>query len=247
MAFNLKEYILYRTEIKRELFNAEVDENFKAVANPWVATRVYEPGHIVYHPVEVIPATGATTQALAWFRAKKRTTQGIFELTEWDMVGGVGTGDLTIQGSNSFGKVTVNYTGATGTFQAGNDFTLSSSVPNDTLRLVAGQGASLQYDSTTNTVKILNTNSTGEINNGVNIGTGTHEDVYAGLSGTNLKFKGFKSGNSIISVTTDTVTNNIQHTVIQGNIGLENLNSGSPTANLLSDVFYTASTPGNGD
>ena len=149
MAFNLKEYILYRTEIKRELFNAEVDENFKAVANPWIGTRVYEQGHIVYHPVEVISSTGPTTQALAWFRAKQRTTQGIFELTEWDMVGGVGTGDLTIQGSNSFGKITVNYTGATGPFQSGNDFTLSSSVPNDTLRLIAGQGASLQYDSTT--------------------------------------------------------------------------------------------------
>ena len=35
MAFNLKEYIIYRNEVKRELFNGEVDENFKAVANPW--------------------------------------------------------------------------------------------------------------------------------------------------------------------------------------------------------------------
>ena len=60
MAFNLKEYILYRTEIKRELFNAEVDENFKAVSNPWVPTRVYEIGHIVYHPVEVVSSTGST-------------------------------------------------------------------------------------------------------------------------------------------------------------------------------------------
>jgi len=32
MAFNLKEYIIYRTEVKRELFNGEVDDNFKAVA-----------------------------------------------------------------------------------------------------------------------------------------------------------------------------------------------------------------------
>ena len=127
MSFNLKEYILYRTEIKRELFNAEVDENFKAVANPWVNTRVYEKGHIVYHPVEVTEATGTTSEVLAWFRAKTRTTQGVFELTEWDVVGGIGTGDLTVQGSNSFGRVTVNYTGATGPLQSGNDFVLSSS------------------------------------------------------------------------------------------------------------------------
>lgn len=34
-SFNLQEYILFRTEIKRELTNAEVDTNFKMVANPW--------------------------------------------------------------------------------------------------------------------------------------------------------------------------------------------------------------------
>ena len=50
MAFNLQEYILFRTEIKRELTNAEVDTNFQMVSNPWVDSRVYEIGNIVYHP-----------------------------------------------------------------------------------------------------------------------------------------------------------------------------------------------------
>ena len=58
MAFNLKEYIIYRTEVQRELFNGEVDENFKAVANPWVDNRSYDTGHVVYHPVEVVISAG---------------------------------------------------------------------------------------------------------------------------------------------------------------------------------------------
>ena len=41
-SFNLQEYILFRTEIKRELTNAEVDTNFKMVSNPWESTRIYE-------------------------------------------------------------------------------------------------------------------------------------------------------------------------------------------------------------
>ena len=61
MAFNLKEYILFRTEIKRELFNEEVDTNFQMVSNPWVATRRYEKGNIVYHPVTIESSTGSPT------------------------------------------------------------------------------------------------------------------------------------------------------------------------------------------
>ena len=116
MAFNLKEYIIYRNEVKRELFNGEVDENFKAVANPWVDNRTYDAGHVVYHPVEVVDATGGTstkTEALAWWRANTRTVQGVFETSEWDLIGGIGTGDLTVTGSNSFGKIVLNYTGFT--------------------------------------------------------------------------------------------------------------------------------------
>ena len=133
MAFNLKEYIIYRNEVKRELFNVEVDENFKAVANPWVDNRTYDEGHVVYHPVEIIDATGGTSvasEALAWWRANKRTTQGVFETSEWDIIGGIGTGDLTVTGSNSYGKIIVNYTGAA-SYQSNNDFTLSSSIPKE--------------------------------------------------------------------------------------------------------------------
>ena len=75
MAFNLQEYILFRLEVQRELFNGEVDTNFKMVANPWVAYRVYEEGNIVYHPVEIEPevsgSTGQPEQHLAWWRANR--------------------------------------------------------------------------------------------------------------------------------------------------------------------------------
>ena len=143
MAFNLKEYIIYRNEVKRELLNGEVDENFKAVANPWVDNRTYEEGHVVYHPVEVTDVTGGTSiesEALAWWRANKRTTQGIFDTSEWDLIGGIGTGDLTLGASFGYGKIIVNYTGVTPNLQAGNDFTLSSTIANDTFRLIAGPG-----------------------------------------------------------------------------------------------------------
>jgi len=167
MAFNLKEYILYRTEINRELFNSEVDTNFKSVANPWVEERVYEEGNIVYHPVTVELATGSEEEALAWWRANRRTTQGSFDTNEWDLIGGVGTGDITIGAQPGFGKIVVNYTRTTGTFQAGNDAVLSATVPNDTTRLIGGAGINLQYDTTTTTVKIINSGSVGEANHGV--------------------------------------------------------------------------------
>ena len=175
MAFNLKEYIIYRNEVKRELFNGEVDENFKAVANPWVDNRTYDEGHIVYHPVEIVDVTGGTSvssEALAWWRANKRTTQGVFETSEWDLVGGIGTGDLTVTGSNSFGKILVNYTGATPLLQSNPDVTLSSTIPNDTFRLIAGDGVQIQYDSSVNAIKLINTSAGGEINQGLNVGIG---------------------------------------------------------------------------
>ena len=87
MAFNLKEYILFRTEIKRELTNAEVDTNFKMVANPWEDDRIYEVGNIVYHPVIVDdPNTTGEDQVLAWWRANTRTTQAVFVLFRQEMM-----------------------------------------------------------------------------------------------------------------------------------------------------------------
>ena len=48
---DLQEYIKFRTELGRELFNSEVDDNFKMVSNPWSATRQYVEGNIVYKEI----------------------------------------------------------------------------------------------------------------------------------------------------------------------------------------------------
>lgn len=250
MSFNLKEYILFRTELKRELLNFEVDNNFKMVANPWVANRIYDPGNIVYHPVEVqnpTGNTGSTTEVLAWWRANKRTTQSIFDINEWDLVGGIGTGDITINAANGFGQIRVNYTGPTGSWQTANDGLLAATNPNGFLNLVAGSGVNLQYDTTTNSLKIINLGSIGEVNHGVNIGSGI--DVFAGMVGTDLSFRGFGLGptsSSALTVAFDPVNDNIEYSLNEGNIQLENLNSGSPTLDRLSDVQYPTS-PANGD
>ena len=136
-SFNLQEYILFRTEIKRELTNGEVDTNFQMVSNPWVTTRIYEIGNIVYHPVIVDdPATTGEDQVLAWWRSNIRTTQGVFDTSQWDMIGGIGSGNINIQGANSFGKIRVNSTAATGTLSTGNDAFVNSLNPNDTFNFI---------------------------------------------------------------------------------------------------------------
>ena len=250
MAFNLQEYILFRLEVQRELFNGEVDTNFKMVANPWVAYRVYEEGNIVYHPVEIEPevsgSTGQPEQHLAWWRANKRTTLGVFLTSEWDLIGGIGAGDITVQGADSFGKFLINST-VPAVFNATSDVLIESQNPNDTLKLVAGPGISLLHDVATQSVRIDNLGATGEVNNGVNIGLGSPEDVYAGMIGTDLSFKGFtaaNTGSNILSVSS-TVNNNIEYQVDEGAIDLANLNAGSPTMDMLSDVSYSGLA--NGD
>ena len=244
MAFNLTEYIIYRNEVKRELFNGEVDENFKAVANPWVDNRTYNTGHIIYHPVEVTDPTGSTsivTETLVWWRANKRTTQGTFVTSEWDVIGGIGTGDVTVGASNSYGKIIVNYTGVTPSLGAANDVLLNSTIANDTFRLIAGDGVQLQYDTTVNAVKLINTSAGGEINQGTNIGIGG-QNVFGGMNGTTLEFRGFSSSNSdvalgnALSVATDTANKNINYNFDSGNVDLATLNSGAPTLDMLSDV-----------
>jgi len=250
MSFNLKEYILFRTEVKRELFNGEVDENFKAVANPWVDDRTYEEGHIVYHPVEVIEPTGGTSvssEALVWWRANKRTTRGVFDPNEWDIIGGIGSGDITVGASPGFGKVVLNYTGATGTFQTTDDGTLLSTTPNDTFRLIAGPGMSLQYDTSTNSIKLVNTGASGEVNQGTNIGVGGN-NLFAGMSGTTLTFRGLTATNTSgapLTANVDGVNNNVVYNFDEGEVDLANLNSGSPTISMLSDV--NAPSPSNSD
>lgn len=250
MAFNLQEYILFRLEVQRELFNGEVDTNFKMVANPWVNYRVYEEGNIVYHPVEIEPevsgSTGQPEQHLAWWRANRRTTLGVFLTSEWDLIGGIGAGDITVQGADSFGKFLINST-VPAVFNGTSDVLIESQTPNDTLKLVAGPGISLLHDVATQSVRIDNLGATGEVNNGVNIGLGPHEDVYDGMAGTDLSFKGFtasNTGSTILSVSS-TVNNNIEYQVDEGAIDLANLNAGSSTMDMLSDVSYSGLA--NGD
>ena len=252
-SFNLQEYILFRTEIKRELTNAEVDTNFKMVANPWEDDRVYEIGNIVYHPVIVDdPSTTGEDQVLAWWRANVRTTQGVFNTAQWDMIGGIGSGNINIQGANGFGKIKVNSTSAPGSLQSGNDALIQSTTPNDTFNFIAGQGMQLQYNLSSKTIKVINTlaSNPGEVNVGENIGLGTgHQDVYSGKVGVNLQFRGFQSTNTTnaagnaLTISTDSAQKNIEYNFNEGNVNLAALNSGAPLITMLSDVSTNAPNP----
>jgi hypothetical protein len=157
MAFNLNEYILFRTEIQRELLNSEVDENFRAVANPWVTTRWYEEGHIVYHPVTVtLPPgspSGSSDQRLVWWRANQKTTQGIFDTTQWDIIGGVGVGDITVHTEPSFGNIIVNSTLSTAPFSSAPDGSLQAPSQNSVLRFVPGENMAMQWDAFTKSIR----------------------------------------------------------------------------------------------
>ena len=249
-SFNLQEYILFRTEIKRELTNNEVDTNFKMVSNPWEDTRIYEIGNIVYHPVIVDdPATTGEDQVLAWWRANVRTTQGVFNTAQWDMIGGIGSGNINIQGANGFGRINVNSTIATGALQTGSDAVVTSTSPNDIFNLIAGQGMQLQYNLASKSIKIINTlaSNPGEVNVGENIGTGsTQQGIYAGKSGVNLQFYGLDSTNTgtgaALSVSTDAAADNIIYNFDEGEVDLAQLNSGSPTIGMLSNVSSNADT-----
>ena len=246
MAFNLKEYILFRTEIKRELTNAEVDTNFQMVSNPWVTTRLYEEGNIVYHPVIVDdPATTGDDQTLVWWRANKRTTKGTFVTSEWDIIGGIGSGTLNIQGSDSFGKIRVNSTAATGSLQNGTNALITSTIPNDTFNFIAGAGMELQYNIASKSIVLINTGSVGEANSGINVGLGIHKDVYAGMSGTKLQFYGLNatntgSVNAPMSLNLDNTVNNNVFNFNAGLINLSELNSGGTTLSMIGDVSGTA-------
>ncbi len=250
-SFNLQEYILFRTEIKRELTNNEVDTNFKMVANPWEDSRIYEIGNIVYHPVIVDdPTTTGLDQVLAWWRANIRTTQGVFDTSQWDMIGGIGSGNINIQGANSFGKINVNSTSASGALQAGNDALIQSTTPNDTFNFVAGQGMQLQYNLTSKTIKLINTlaSNPGEVNVGENIGlNASHQDIYAGKSGVNLQFYGLDATNTgagaALSISTDLAQKNIEYNFNEGLIDLAQLNSGAPTIGMLSNIAVAADAP----
>ena len=242
-SFNLQEYILFRTQIKRELSNAEVDTNFQMVSNPWVTTRVYQIGNIVYHPVIVDdPATTGEDQVLAWWRANERTTQGVFDTSQWDMIGGLGTGNITVQGANSFGKINVNSTTAMPSPQTGSDALVTSTSPNDTVNFIAGAGMQLQYDLTTKSIMLVNTlaSNPGEINTASNVGSGSgFQDVFKQKVGVDLQFRGFNAtntGGAALSISTNVAANNIEYNFNEGLVDLTNLNSGAPLITMLSDV-----------
>ena len=249
-SFNLQEYILFRTEIKRELTNSEVDTNFKMVSNPWVTTRIYEIGNIVYHPVIVDdPSTTGEDQVLAWWRSNVRTTQGVFDTSQWDMIGGIGSGNINIQGANSFGKINVNYTGNPGSLLTGSNALVSSLNPNDTFNFIAGAGIQLQYNIGSRSIAVVNTlaSNPGEVNIGENIGLGaTHQDIYSGKVGVNLQFYGLDASNtgagSALTVVAPSVQNNVVYNFNEGLVDLTNLNSGSPTISMLSNVSNAAPT-----
>ena len=240
MNYNLKEYLLFREDINRELLNGEVDSNFKMVANPWSEERQYEEGNIVYSEVQVVDGATGSETALAWWRANTKTTIGVFIATEWDMVGGVGMVNPDIILNDAFGKVIVNSI-TPGTYNSGT-VTLSAVNPSDTLRLVAGSGMSLLHDASTNSIQFISTGGVGTINEGSNIGLG--EDVYAGMSADNLTFRGFQATNSgsgaILSVSSS--ASDIIFNVNESLINLEDINAGAPLIGMLSDVSSTAPT-----
>ena len=255
MAFNLKEYILFRTEIKRELFNEEVDTNFRMVSNPWVTTRRYEKGNIVYHPVEVAeptgtpPTTGEPEEHLAWWRANKRTTPGVFDLTQWDIIGGIGGfTDITIAGSNNYGKVLANWQYPLGTSWDTNfNGLLDAPTAGAELKLSAGPGIILGWNDTEQAILITNTGSLGEINHGQNIGTVVSEKVYNGMvangSNNDLTFKGFTAANvGLPALTVSTIdtagAEDIEYNFDEAQVTLANISQGSPEINELSDVTY---------
>jgi hypothetical protein len=266
MAFNLKEYILFREEIKRELFNVEVDENFKAVSNPWVHYRRYEIGQIVYHPITIEPDTGEVEptgggeEHLTWWRANTRTTLGVFDMTQWDIIGGIaGFTDITVAGSAGYGKIVPNWTAPFGLpWNAAADGLIEASGPNDTFRLAAGPGIGISWNAAQDAIQISNLGSIGEINNGINIGTAPgFGDTgilgpYNGMIGTDLSFIGLHATNNLgVSagniLSALMVGTNLVYNVDQGEIDLASLNGGCPTLDLICDVMYTTPVPTAGD
>jgi hypothetical protein len=80
----LKEYIKLRTEQTRELTHLEVDNNFLYVANPWMSTRFFKEGMVVYYGDISTGGSGNLT----WFRANQDNGPSlIFDPSKWDAIG----------------------------------------------------------------------------------------------------------------------------------------------------------------
>ena len=181
----LQEFIKFRTEIGRELLNIEVDSNFRFVSNPWSTDRTYTEGMVVYHEVPVDPVSGGTSTigttgtTLVWFRANTSTTQGLFLIQEWDVIGGTGGANLS-SSLNYFDNIVVNTT-SIGSYSSSNDATILP-FGNDALQFASGDGILLDHDVVQNIIRIntdltINYDSgTGDLTvqgNTVNIGSST--------------------------------------------------------------------------
>jgi hypothetical protein len=167
MAFDLQEYLKYRVEVGRELLNVEVDTNFRVVANPWINTRVYLVGYIVYYEVDS-EITGETR--LGWFRANTTTTKGLFVDSEWDEIGGGGGGGgggtLAVKDES----VLIDATATSLNFISDVDVTQSSTIANEVDIVVGNKRVVRSGETYTVTADFSKT-----VGNFINAGTTTVE------------------------------------------------------------------------
>jgi hypothetical protein len=193
MAFDLQEYLKYRVEVGRELLNVEVDTNFRVVANPWVNTRVYQVGYIVYNEVDS-EVTGETR--LGWFRANTTTTKGLFVSSEWDEIGGGGGGgggSLAVKDEG----VLIDATTKSLNFIADADASLSSTIANE-VNITVGNKRVIGVGET----YTIPENFSKTVGNFVNLGTTVVE------GGTSLA-PGVTNEGQLFSITTLTNTGTI--------------------------------------
>ena len=133
--------------------------------------------------------TGGDEEFLTWWRANKRTTLGVFNLTQWDIIGGVGGfTNITIAGSKSYGKILANW-----------DYPSAQVWDANFNGILEAVGISIAWNDADEAMLITNTGNLGEINNGDNIGTTSAQNVYDGMTGgypqNNIKLKGFRTTN----------------------------------------------------
>lgn len=224
---NFQENILFRTEVNRELFNHEVDSNFRYVANPWSPKRRYEIGMIVYH--RIVDETTGGLSLLHWFIATTRTTKGAFIMSEWELMSGYDSSIINTA-ENNFGNFVINST-VSGTYSSASNGVISASSQLDTIGFVAGSGISLEFDSTQKLLKISRGYGGGEANSGINVGTGI--GIFKDKTGTDLNFKSLISNNPVLEF----VLNGLNEIAIDADFSLLNLSSlGTKLLNDLDDV-----------
>jgi hypothetical protein len=101
---HLSEYIKLRTEQQRELSWGEVDSNFLYVANPWVPTRYYKEGYIVYHD----PDDTGSASGLAWYRALvDNGPVSAWDPSQWEAIGAAAAAgtNITVTDGTTSGSV----------------------------------------------------------------------------------------------------------------------------------------------